>query len=376
MNVAVITGTLKNSLSALKAAQAISLGIKKACNNVSITEIPMSDGGEGFTYCIVKAKSGKIINVKVNDALMRPTDSFFGILPDNTAIIEMAAASGIEKIETNKLNPLIANTYGTGQLIKHALDYGCKNIIIGIGGSATIDGGVGMAMALGVNFWGTNNSKIKLGGQELINIRKIDVSGIDKRLFKTNITVACDVNNTLYGKNGAAYIYGKQKGATLPMIKILDKGLINLSTTVKQQLGIDISQINGGGAAGGLGAGLTAFCNAKIVKGFDFLAQQLDIYKTISNSDIVFTCEGKFDKQSLNGKLPYSLSKITAKYNKPLVILAGAVDDNFDYSDINITAVFPICQKPTLLQHAKLHSYEWLTKTAYNIINTYLINKI
>jgi glycerate kinase len=257
MRIVIAPDSFKGSLSSKEVADAIELGVRKVLPDVDIVKIPIADGGEGTVQTLVAAMGGEIIKTQVVGPLGETIESYFGVLNDKkTAIIEMANASGLPLVPIEKRNPLITTSYGTGQLIKAALDMGVDRIVIGLGGSATNDGGVGMAQALGIRIFDENGNDIGFGGGELSKIRKIDMSGIDDRIRKVRIEAACDVDNPLCGPNGASYIYGPQKGANKEMIEILDRNLGHLAKVIKRDLGADIMELPGAGAAGGLGAGL------------------------------------------------------------------------------------------------------------------------
>lgn len=277
----------------------------------------------------------------------------------------MAAASGIELILSEERNPMKTTSYGTGELILDALNKGCDSIIIGIGGSSTNDGGVGMAMALGYNFLNKEGIKLGYGGQVLSDIYSIDSQYVDKRLQDIKIKVACDVKNTLCGKYGASAVYGPQKGASQEMILNLDEGLQNLAEKIKALLDVDVLTLEGGGAAGGLGAGLVAFIGAELVGGFDLIANLVGLEEDIKTSDIVISAEGAIDFQTQYGKTPSGVASIAKKYNKPVFVFAGSVND--DAAKINpnlIDAIVPISRRPVNLNDAIKNTEKWLIQSA------------
>ncbi len=366
MNFLIIPDSFKNCLSAPEVGKYISKGIKAVFTNANVKVIPVADGGEGTVQAIISSVGGTMKKVMVHDPLMRPIESYFGIMPDNkTAIIEMAAASGIELITDKERDPLKTTTYGTGELIKEALNAGCTDIIIGIGGSATNDGGVGLAMALGTKFITSKGELFEYGGESLIALTDIIISGIDERLANTNIMVACDVKNTICGNKGASAVFSPQKGATKEMVVELDAGLANLAKLVKNKLGKDIEHIEGGGAAGGLGAGLVAFTGANLVGGFSLIANLLNLDEEIRTADIVITAEGAIDFQTMYGKTPAGVAKIANKHKKPVFVFAGsALEDASKIDKSIITSIIPITRRPVELSEALKMAPKWLTQSA------------
>lgn len=372
LNILMAMDSFKGSLTSLQAEEAVERGIKKANRafnkNIEIIKVPMADGGEGTTQAIISSIGGKIINVRVRDPLFREIDSYFGILPDNTAIVEMAAASGINLLSASERNPLITTSYGTGQLIKAALDYGCKKIILAIGGSATNDGGAGMIQALGVRMLDKNNNEIAFGGGELSNIQEIKFNEIDSRIKECQFTVASDVENILCGKYGASAVYGPQKGASPEVVNVLDRNLQYFSKIVMQKHVRDVALIPGSGAAGGLGFAAIAFLNAKVKKGLEVIAEITDLDRKIQNADIVVTGEGSTDYQTLYGKVVFGIAAIAKKLNKTLICLSGAVDLEIDeLYDAGVTSLFSIVNGPISIKEAMEHGERLLEKKSENI---------
>jgi len=351
MKVLIAPDKFKGSLSALKVAESIEKGIKKVDANYETEKVPMADGGEGTVESLVDATGGTLIKTIVKDPLLRDIESFYGILGDGqTAVIEMAAASGLYLLKEYERNPLITSTYGTGQLIKDALDKGCRKFIIGIGGSATNDGGSGMIMALGAKFYDENGIQIGHGGGELGKIKKIDIQNLDKRLKDCEFIVACDVTNPLIGEKGASKVYGPQKGATKEMVEILDKNLEHYGKLLESHFQKEIMNIPGAGAAGGLGAGLMAFLDAKLKKGVDIVIDILGIEEKIKKSDLIVTGEGKVDFQTVYGKTVSGIANLCKKYNKPLIVIAGTVEDTGNLYNMGISTVFSIIDRPMQLE--------------------------
>lgn len=366
MKFTIIPDSFKNCLPAIEVGKYIEAGIKEVFPESINRIIPMADGGEGTIQAIISATGGKIVNLRVHDPLMRPIDSFFYILPDaKTAIIEMAAASGIELILATERNPMKTTTFGTGELIKAALNKGCTTIIIGVGGSATNDGGVGMAMALGALFLDSNGIAIPLGGKGLNSIARIDLQDIDPRLKDVDIKVACDVKNKLCGTEGASAVYGPQKGATPDMVKILDQGLENLTNCIYKSLNSNVLNLEGGGAAGGLGAGLVAFTQAKLLPGFYLIADIVNLEQEIKESDFVISAEGAIDFQTQFGKTPAGVAAMAKKYNKPVFVFTGnASEDASQIDSTLIDAIIPITRRPISLDEAIELAPIWLNQSA------------
>ncbi|RPI44776.1 MAG: glycerate kinase, partial [Bacteroidetes bacterium] len=301
--------------------------------------------------------------------LMRPTSSFYGISGDGrTAVIEMAAASGIEKLKGGERNPWITSTFGTGELILDALQKGCSRILIGIGGSATNDGGMGMARALGVKFLDEHGKPVGEGGGALGSVRRIETGGLDERIGRTGIRVACDVTNPLTGPRGASAVYGPQKGADPEMVKRLDAGLGHLAGVIESHLGIAVDGIPGAGAAGGLGAGLIAFLRAELVKGFDLVAGMVGLEERIREADLVITGEGKLDGQTIFGKTPCGVALLAMKHHKPVIAVAGTVSAGIgELTSCGIRVVMPITDGPMSLEESVRRTSELLEDTGRRI---------
>jgi len=320
----------KGNLSAMEICKIIGNSIKEMDKNIEVILNPMADGGEGTVDTLVGSLKGKYISLYVTGPLGDKIKSRFGIINNKIAVIEMSAASGLWLIPTEKRNPMETTTYGTGELIGKAMEISCKKIIIGVGGSATNDGGMGMAQALGVKFYDKNSNLLGFGGKELIKINRIDMSDRNLLLKDTIIEVACDVDNPLFGKNGAAYIYAPQKGADEKMVQELDKGLLNFAEVIKKDLVLNVAELKGAGAAGGLGAGLVAFLNAKLKNGVDIVMEATGIENKMRDVDLVITGEGAFDRQTFFGKSPYGVAILAKKYKKPVITINGSVNVSRD----------------------------------------------
>ncbi|MFP4662186.1 MAG: glycerate kinase [Halanaerobiales bacterium] len=370
MRVLVAPDSFKGSLTAHEVANSIKIGILNASSEAEVYTLPMTDGGEGTVQTLVDATGGEIIHKKVTGPLGNPVEAYFGLLGnENTAIIEMAAASGLLLVPPDKADPLKATSYGTGELIKAALDKGVDKIIIGLGGSATMDVGVGMAQALGVSFRDINDEEIEFGGEQLASIKKIDVRNLDKRLKKVEIVAASDVTNPLYGEKGAAYYYGPQKGATADDVKFLDTCFRYFANMVKTELGQDVDRMEGGGAAGGLGVALKVFLNASIQSGIELILSITEIDKYLQKVDLVITGEGKIDKQTLMGKAPIGVARRAKKYDLPVIAIAGYMNtDSYKVLKAGIDTIFSITQRPITYEEAFANTAKWIEVTTEQII--------
>lgn len=370
MKILIAPDSFKENLSAKEVAQAIERGIKRVDENIQTSIVPMADGGEGTVESLVEATDGQIINVKVKDPLMRDIDSYYGVLGDRkTAVIEMAAASGLALLEKDERNPMDTTSFGTGQLIKYAIEEGYKDIIIGIGGSATNDGGAGMLMALGAKLLDANGEDIGLGAKGLGKLKSIDLYNFHEDIKDCNFVVACDVDNPLVGKRGASYVFGPQKGADEHMVKILDANLENFGKVVEDTLGISLLQYPGAGAAGGMGAALLAFLDAELERGIDIVIEATQLERKIMDSNLVITGEGKIDGQTQFGKTPYGIATLAKKYNKPVIAIAGGIgEDASVLYEKGIDSIFSIVNKPMTLEEAMVHGESLLEDTAERII--------
>lgn len=372
MYIVIAPDSFKECLSAKEVAANIAIGIRKTIPAANIHEIPISDGGEGVLETIMTGADGTRVSVSVMDPLMRKIIAEYGILKDKkTAVIEMAKASGLEMLKEDEKNPLITSTYGTGQLIKDALESGCNKIIIGIGGSATNDGGAGMIKALGAKFLNEKGEEINEGGGSLDQLHKIDLSNFDKRIGNCEVIVACDVSNPLTGINGASMVYGGQKGGNSEDLEILDGNLAHYANIIKATLGIDISNIPGAGAAGGTGAGLMAFLQGHLVKGIGLILETLKIEEHIKQADLVFTGEGKIDNQTLHGKTISGIGAMAKKYNVPVIVITGKIGDNIEgIYNIGVSAVYSIINRPMELKEAIDKAPKLIQECTKNIMAT------
>jgi len=369
MKIVIAPDSFKESLTALHVCEAVEKGIKSHFPDAEISKVPMADGGEGTVQSLVDATGGDIIQARVTGPLGKEVEAFYGILGDgNTAVIEMAAASGLHHVPVDKRNPLITTTRGTGELILKALDHKVKHIIIGIGGSATNDGGTGMAKALGAKLLDANGAEIKEGGGSLAQLASIDLTNLDSRLAEVKVEVACDVDNPLTGETGASAVFGPQKGATPDMVKQLDRNLAHYAAIVGKEMGIHIQSIPGAGAAGGLGGGLLAFLSAELKPGVDIVIKATQLESYIKNADLVITGEGRIDGQTIYGKTPIGVAKTAKKHSVPVIAIAGSIGAGSEaVYEHGISSLFSVVPGAVTLQEALEKADENIERTAKNV---------
>lgn len=362
--------SFKESMTAKEVCDAMEKGIKEADSAAEVIKVPMADGGEGTVDSLVDATQGQRVIVEVTGPLGNKISAYYGILGNGTtAVIEMAKASGLEIVEKKKRNPMITTTFGTGELIRDALDHNVKEIIIGLGGSSTNDGGSGMAQALGAKLLDQNNHQIPFGGGNLDKLDKIDISNLDSRLQDVKIILASDVTNPLIGKDGASRVFGPQKGATPEMVEKLENNLQHYAKIVKRDLNKEVALVSGAGAAGGLGAGLIAFTTCEMRRGVDLAIEVTKLEDKIRDADYVFTGEGGTDFQTKFGKTPYGVAKLGKKYHKPVISLAGYLGEGIDslYSE-GFTAIFGIIPGACDLSTALKNGPSNVARTTENIV--------
>ena len=372
MNILVAPDSFKDSLSASEVSRIISEAISAVIPSASIRKIPISDGGEGLLEALLTPLQGTLVSVSVKDPLYRTIEASYGLVDQGkTAIIEMATASGLELLSIEERNPLITSTYGTGELIKNALDKGCTKIIIGLGGSATNDGGIGMIKALGGLFLDQYNQEIPDGGAALSTLHSIDLSGLDKRLQQVTIVCACDVDNPLTGPSGASYVYAKQKGASDNMLAVLDSNLSNYATVIKATLNKDLEHISGTGAAGGTAMGLLAFLDATLTPGIALITELLHLEKHIKEAQLVVTGEGKIDIQTLHGKTIMGIASLAKKHSIPVLVFTGSIGHGIsEIYDQGVTAIFSIVSEPMSLETAIKNASELLKTSVTNVFTS------
>ena len=371
MRAIVCPDSFKGSLSSVDAADAIERGVRRAVapGQIDIVKIPLADGGEGTVEALVRATQGEIRPVRVRDPLLREIDSFFGLLGDGeAAVVEMAAASGLHLLSEDERNPLVTSTYGTGELLAAAAERGARKIIVGIGGSATNDGGAGAMVALGARFLDEDGVELPHGGAALADLARIDMSSFKFPMDRVRVEVACDVDNLLTGPDGASAVYGPQKGATPEMVRLLDAALHNYAEVVAPTLNRDVSELPGGGAAGGLGAGLAAFLNAKLVSGIDIVLDTVDFDAAVSGADLIITGEGRIDEQTARGKTIGGILKRAAAHDVPVVAIAGSVaGDIRSLHDAGLAAVFALTDDPLSTEHAMRNAAKLLESVSEHI---------
>jgi glycerate kinase len=362
MRIIVAPDSFKGSVSAVCTANAMEKGIKEVFPEAEIIKIPIADGGEGTVEALVAATDGKILYQNVVGPLGDMVQAYWGILGDGeTAVIEMAGASGLPLVPKEKKDPRITTTYGTGELIKAALDQGLRKIIIGLGGSATNDGGCGMAQALGGHFLNADGQELPYGGAPLANLDFVDLSGMDPRLTDTVIMVACDVDNPLCGPRGASTVYGPQKGASPQMVAELDAALDHFSRKIQQSTGKDVAKTPGAGAAGGLGAGLMFFTNAKLQPGVEIVLTTTGFESLVKSAQLVITGEGRTDFQTAFGKAPVGVAKLSKKYNVPTLCLSGGLGQGYEnVLEQGIDGLMSTVPGPTTLDECIEHGAEFI----------------
>ncbi|MGH6830180.1 MAG: glycerate kinase family protein [Methylocella sp.] len=331
MKIIIATDSFKENMTSLEVASAIEKGILHVLPDATCIKVPMADGGEGTVQSLVDATAGTIVKKTVIGPLGKPVEAIYGFFGNGrTAVIEMAEASGLPLVPKAERNPLVTTTYGTGQLILDAIESGATEIIIGIGGSSTNDAGCGMAQALGVRYFGKDGKELSqyAAGGMLDQIARIDVSGLDSRVRKVDIQVACDVDNPLCGERGASFVFGPQKGASPEMAKTLDSNLSQFAEFIRTTLGIDVKNLAGAGASGGLGAGLVAFCGARLKSGIDIVVEATGLEKALEGAHLAITGEGRVDFQTAFGKTPSGVARAAKKWNVPVVAVGGALADD------------------------------------------------
>lgn len=368
MKILIAAGAFKQSLSAADACAAIQCGLRQSGLDARIETLPIADGGNGTLDAFLSA-GGERVSVTVKDPLMRPVRADYGLIDaGKTAVIEMALASGMELLQPQELNPLVASTYGTGELMADALARGVERLIIGMGGSATVDGGMGCMQALGVRLLDAAGREIAPGGGSLAQLRQVDSSGMDPRWRELDIVIASDVENPTLGNNGAARIFGPQKGADAAIVETLERNLRHCFTLIHQQLGIDLRQARGGGAAGAFAAGLMAFLSCEIVPGIDLILARNRFAEHLQDSDLVITGEGQMDSQTLDGKGPVGVAQLAREAGVPTIALVGGlnIDDSL-LRAAGIQAAFSIVDKPMPLAEALENAEDLLQRAAMRL---------
>ncbi len=376
MRIVIAPDSFKESLDAVAVAAAIERGIKQALPAVETVRIPMADGGEGTVQALVDATQGEIVTAAVHDPLCREIEAAWGLLGDSsTGVIEVAAASGLNLLQAGERNPLVTTSYGSGELIAEALDHGCAKILIGLGGSASNDGGAGLAQALGARLLDQQGESIGPGGIALGDLQRIDVSSMHNGIKDCEFILACDVSNPLTGPDGASRVYGPQKGADAAAVRQLDANLAHFAAVVAEQLDIAISDLHGAGAAGGIGGGCAAFLQAELKPGFEIISEFVRLDEQIANADLVITGEGCIDYQTRFGKTPYGIAQVAKTYSKPVIAIAGTLGDRYDelYA-CGFDKIISIRDENVNLDEAKRRAAELIEQTAARIAHSLTFN--
>jgi glycerate kinase len=368
MNLVIAPDKFKGSLSSFQVGDAVERGLLRASSSFHIVKLPMADGGDGLSEIIAYYTGAQWQNAEVQDPLGRTIQAQWLLSSDGrTAFIEMARASGLQLLKPEQYNPLLTSTFGTGQLIRAAIEKGVETIIIGIGGSATNDGGTGMAAALGYRFLDRNGKELRPNGKNLQKLDRIDSSN-KLNLEHIHFKVACDVKNPLWGEQGASRVYAPQKGADPQMVEELEKGMIHFASVVRKDLGKELSGLEGGGAAGGLGAGCAAFLNALLISGAELVMQLSGLEQYVKNADWVITGEGRIDSQSLQGKLVTGVASVCKRQGKKLLAVCGSLAiEAAELKALGIDAAFPILSPSVPLQEAMQNADILLTRLSYRI---------
>lgn len=377
VNILVAPDKFRGSLEAAEVCVAVTDGVKRAYPHAKVTAIPLADGGEGTSKILTQQANGSEVTVTVMDPLNRPVKATYGLSEDHqVAFIEMAAASGLGLLKTEERNPLRTSTFGTGQLIVDALDRGVKKIILGIGGSATTDGGIGMAEALGYAFKDAEGHTLLPNGGSLAKIASIDTHNADPRLALVSVIVACDVTNPLFGKEGAAVVYGPQKGADPEMVMQLDQGLENLAQVATRAFRRDVSLVPGAGAAGGLGAGCMWFLNAELKDGISIVMEQCNIASLVAHADLVITGEGKVDEQTLAGKVVKGLAGLCKSHHVPLAVVCGTLQITPEQARaVGITYAVSVLNRPMDLNAAQSEAFQLVSDATFQLTRLFFFNR-
>lgn len=361
---------LKGSLSAAEAAEAMGAGIRRYLPDAEIRSVPIADGGDGLIEALAAPLAAERRSARVSGPLGEPVQAgFLYCAAQQLAVIEMATASGLALLPPERLDALAASSRGTGELMRAALDLGCRHLVLGIGGSATSDGGTGLASALGMRFLDTDGHPVAGNGAGLSRIAHIDRSACDPRLREISLDVACDVDNPLLGARGAAQVYGPQKGAGAGEVERIEQGLANLAAVIERDLGTDVRTLSGGGAAGGAGAGLMAFFGATLKPGAELVIELLGLEAALADADLVLTCEGRLDEQTRFGKAPAAVAALAGRHGVPCIAIAGMLDESQgSLNEAGFDAVFSLCPGPVPLAEAIDNAALYLQQTAHQVV--------
>ncbi len=369
MKILIASDSYKHCLSSKEVGEYLREGILEKMPEATVVIVPVADGGEGTVDALVDSAGGKRVSAKVHGPLMKETTAQFGLIDDGrTAVMEMSAASGIELLKDEELDPLKTTTFGTGEMILDALDRGCKKIVIGLGGSATNDGGAGMLQALGVKLLDKDGNFIPKGGGGLSALEKIDASGLDERLRDTEIVLASDVDNTLTGDNGATKVYGPQKGAGDREVEVLEENIIRFADLTENITGKDLRDEPGAGAAGGIGFGFMAYLDAQMRNGFRLISEMTGLEEEVKKCNLVITGEGKIDRQTQFGKTPYGVAQVAKKHNKPVIAVSGTLGEGYEVLyEKGFDALLSITDRPMSLQDSMKNAGKLLKSTGKSL---------
>ncbi|MFT4173549.1 MAG: glycerate kinase [Rhodocyclaceae bacterium] len=377
MKIVIAPDSYKESLSALEVAEAIESGMREVLPHATYVKIPVADGGEGTVDSLVAWTGGGKRNLLVSGPLGEPVEAFFGLSGDGRlAVIEMAAASGLALVPKAKRDPRVTSSRGTGELIRAALDAGARVFILGIGGSATNDGGAGMLQALGARLLDADGRDIGAGGAALANLERIDVSALDARLAECRIEVACDVDNPLTGPRGASAVFGPQKGASADMVRELDQCLAHFAQVIARDLGVDVDAVPGAGAAGGMGAGMMAFFNARLRPGVEIVMEAVGLDAAVRDADLVITGEGRIDSQTVHGKTPIGVARVAKRHGKPVIGIAGCLTADVGVvHGHGIDAVFSVLDRACTVEDALAEARDNVQRCARNVAAVFMLGR-
>lgn len=359
MRIVVAPDSFKGSLTAPEVARALEEGLRRAWPEAAVERVPLADGGEGTARALVEATGGRFLPLRVTGPLGEPVEAAVGILGDGqSAVVEVAAAAGLMLVPSRRRDPSLATSRGVGEMIRAALDCGCRRLIVALGGSATNDAGAGMLQALGVSLRDGLGSELPPGGAALSKLASIDISGLDPRLREVEVVAACDVDNPLCGPQGASAVFGPQKGASAEMVARLDDALRNFASVVREQLGVDVLDLPGGGAAGGIGAAVAAFFGGRLQKGIEIVLEAVRFEERLRGADLVITGEGRLDSQTLRGKVPFGVLQAARRLGVPVIAVAGGVSGPLQpFYDAGFAAVIGCTPRPMSLEEAMADGY-------------------
>ena len=376
MKIVVAPDSFKGSITAVQASKAMEEGIHRYDPTLHVKLLPAADGGEGTMNSLISATSGKITSHRVQDPLGRMIHADYGVLGDNeTCVIEIAEASGLMLVTEDERNPLLTSSFGTGELIVHALDAGYRKFIIGLGGSSTNDAGTGMLTALGIKFLNRTGTELPLGGGALGELYSIDCTLLDKRIAESTFIIASDVENPLVGPKGASYVFGPQKGATNETVKLLDENLLNFANLIKKITGIELHNKAGAGAAGGAGGAFQAFFPSEMKRGIDVVLEAISFNDHIRDAELILTGEGKTDAQTFSGKTPFGIAEVAMREGKPIILISGLVDEESrELLKPLFTEVHTIVGGDVTVEDSMKESFHYLKMKTYEVIKEYLTN--